>query len=486
MLTPLVLTQLLCAAVLALSGIAKLREPQASRDAFIALRLPQWLAAGPAPRLLPYAELVLAVGLLAGRGWMLVLFTGATALLFVAYLVVIGRALRFDEPVHCNCFGKIGDHSVSVRTLIRNWLLVVAAAGALFGALGGVAVVPVLTGPGAGSVWGWLIAALLCVAVGVLILGRGVPEAAPSAPAAATGAARPLPELLVTDVDTGAQLDLRSLGSDGPVALVTVTFGCGPCLRVAGQIPVWRAAGLPVRTLVRHTHTRLFPDQDGLGALEDHTGQVIPELFGIQAPAAYVVRDGRIEAGPAIGEEAVADLVRTLATDPDQVVDLGYDPFRLPEDEPASAPQETDEQEYVRSLIPDVVLLDREQQPTTLRTLALERAQLVITINCYCGPAMTALHRVARYREQLPQLGVRVLTSVDLTLIDDLDPEVLATSVYDHQQITHRALGITGSPAAVLLGADGLLAGGPVTGPDEVDAFVAEIVAQFAEAEVEG
>ncbi|WP_162143194.1 MauE/DoxX family redox-associated membrane protein [Granulicoccus phenolivorans] len=483
MLTPLVLTQLLCAAVLALSGIAKLREPRASRDAFVALRLPDRLAAGAAPLLLPYAELVLAAGLLVTRGRLLAVVAGATGLLFVAYLVVIARALRFTEPVHCNCFGKIGDHSVSIRTLIRNVLLVLAAGAALLGALGGVAVIPVLTGPGAGSVWGWVAVAVLVAAVAVLILGRPAPEPEPVVEAApvdervpvaeAAPVERRLPDEVVTDSRTGALVRLRELGADGPMVLVTLTSGCGPCQRVAAQLPGWRAAGLPVRALVRLGATRLFPDPGGLAALEDHTGRVIPLVFGYHAPAAYLVgADGVLLAGPARGEDAVAALVGSLGEGP------AYDPFRLPEDEPS----EVGEEDYFRAPIPDVVLIDRDRQPTTLRSLAMLRAQLLVTVNCYCGPAMFTLARVADYRDRLPALDVRVLSSVDLARVPNLDPGVLASSVYDHDQIAHRALGITSSPAAVLIGADGLLAGGPVLGPEEVDAFIAEVEAQFAAA----
>ena len=73
--TPLVL----CAAVLLVSGVAKLREPQATRDAFVALRLPRRLADSPAPALLPWGELALGVLLLVGVGWVLLLATVATS-----------------------------------------------------------------------------------------------------------------------------------------------------------------------------------------------------------------------------------------------------------------------------------------------------------------------------------------------------------------------------------------------------------------------
>ena len=41
---------------------------------------------------------------------------------------------------------------------------------------------------------------------------------------------------------------------------------------------------------------------------------------------------------------------------------------------------------------------------------------------------------------------------------------------------------VAGSPVAVLLGADGLLAGGPVHGVAEIEQFVADIAEQLGEA----
>ena len=66
------LGNLTCAVLLAISGVSKLRAKQETRDAFHALRLPEWLRRSPAPLLLPWAELVLAVVLVFGSGWVLV------------------------------------------------------------------------------------------------------------------------------------------------------------------------------------------------------------------------------------------------------------------------------------------------------------------------------------------------------------------------------------------------------------------------------
>ena len=86
---------------------------------------------------------------------------------------------------------------------------------------------------------------------------------------------------------------------------------------------------------------------------------------------------------------------------------------------------------------------------------------------------------MARWRERLPQLEVRLLSSMKPeTLPDDLRPD--GAVAYDHAGVAQRALALNGSPTAVLLGADGLLAGGPVEGVAEIEQFVADIADQLA------
>ena len=52
----------------------------------------------------------------------------------------------------------------------------------------------------------------------------------------------------------------------------------------------------------------------------------------------------------------------------------------------------------------------------------------------------------------------------------------------DHEWAMLKAVGGYGTPSAVLLGADGLLAGGPLGGADEVREFVGEIIGNLEEA----
>jgi hypothetical protein len=98
------------------------------------------------------------------------------------------------------------------------------------------------------------------------------------------------------------------------------------------------------------------------------------------------------------------------------------------------------------------------------------------------------LNAVGAWRATLEEtLSVRTLVRTD--------PAGLAPSVRDRagdslardvEGNLAAALGATSSPAAVLLGADGLLAGGPVLGAEDVTALVEEIIEQIAQARANG
>jgi hypothetical protein len=73
--------------------------------------------------------------------------------------------------------------------------------------------------------------------------------------------------------------------------------------------------------------------------------------------------------------------------------------------------------------------------------------------------------------------------------LDTLPANVTAPGVpawFDVEDGATHTFAPTGRPAAVLLGADGLLAGGPVAGSIAVTEFVADIVAELAENNASG
>jgi hypothetical protein len=83
------------------------------------------------------------------------------------------------------------------------------------------------------------------------------------------------------------------------------------------------------------------------------------------------------------------------------------------------------------------------------------------------------MERRETYRRLMPEVEVRLLLTEPVTSrwTEPDEPQ----SLHDENGYVGESLGYGGTPSAVLLGADGLLAGGPVTGDRAVDRFVDEI-----------
>lgn len=491
MLSFLVVPVLLCAAVLIVSGAAKVSDPTATRDAFTALRLPRTLAASPAPVLLPWAEIALGVVLLLARGWLLGLAAAATAALFVAYLVVVVRALGFDEPVNCHCFGTLGEATLSRRTVVRNGVLVATAVLAILAALGGVSV-PGAVAASPAATLGWVAMAALAGAVALLVLGRG-PDAAGAGPSLEGPT---VPSFTLVEAASGTPVHSWNL-PEGPTLLLFLSRGCGPCERVAADLDDWVAAapGVRFRAVVNDAASDALQGWGGESlardALLDPRGNVLA-IHRLGTPTGLLVGPhGALLRPVLVGEDTLRALVSELsgAPDADRPGGVGRDGHAdevvlgsgTADPTPTTAADQVpDEDDFERSPIPAALVLDGAQ-PLTLQELGAQKAQLLVSVTCLCGGSSQAIDQVAGWQERLPLLDVSLLSSMPA---DELPlPRTGAARVlYDHAGLAQRALGMPGSPQAILLGADVLIAGGPVTGLAEIEEFVGDIEAQLAEA----
>lgn len=477
--------------ILAVSAVAKFRAPQETRDAFVALRLPEWLRRSPAPALLPWAELVLAVALFIGIGWLLIVASVLSVALFAAYAVIIGRALNFDEPVRCACFGKLGSGDVSNRTFARNVLLFLTAVLGLVGAWFGVSLYTL-----SGVELGWVALALLTAAVATITLGGyGSDSSGPVVEASSPN----VRHLVLTDVAEKKRVRLGDLATRGNgVVLVFLMSGCGACEQLVEDLPRLRSDN-PERLIVpvRPSDQASDPKWEGLTDLhEDWSSNIAKLLVGELMPTALELDARGTVVAKASGAKEIGELISGIAAgsaEPEPAVAVEPQAETQPSVEPApvpepplppdpSAPEEDDGlEEYEREEIPDAVVIRSDHQPFTLKELAGQQAQLLVAVNCRCAPARQAMTSVEDWARRLPVVETRLMPSIKLT--EGEVAEVVAESaVYDHRGFAAKALGATGQVAAVLLGADGLLAGGPVTGLDEVEGFVADIEAQIGPA----
>lgn len=165
---------------------------------------------------------------------------------------------------------------------------------------------------------------------------------------------------------------------------------------------------------------------------------------------------GALLAGWVVGDRAPGPGLRDVTEDADHAEDL----------------------DYVRRPIPPLMLASREG-PVALAALAQERAQLLVWVACGCARSHEAVALVRDWRGRMP--------GVDVRLVSTLEPESTVAIFGDREGWLHdprgqalALLGVQADPVGLLLGADGLLAGGPVEGLDELADFGAQIVEQLS------
>lgn len=142
---------------------------------------------------------------------------------------------------------------------------------------------------------------------------------------------------------------------------------------------------------------------------------------------------------------------------------------------PVTAPAfEGDPEEYIRVRTPAVPVKLADGTTENLRALASRGPILLLAVSETCGSCTPVIERAAAYRELLPEVSVRLLLTTA--------PERSALASRDEPQTLHDPFGyVSGSiddwatPTAVLLGLDGMLAGGPVTGHPAIEEFVGDI-----------
>ncbi|MGP5078454.1 MauE/DoxX family redox-associated membrane protein [Brachybacterium alimentarium] len=360
MTTLLITAPILLSLTLLFSGLAKLGARQGTEDAMTSLRIPLRSFHPSVASVLPVVEIVLALAVWIPFVPLQVMASVVIALLMLTYLLIIARALSWEETVECSCFGTLASPTVSRTTLIRNIVL---------------------------SVLGVL---------GVIAAGSG----------------------LMTHTLVRQPLALLGLGTVLILAVLVTALAIG------GTTPE-----------------------------ADET-----------APAAEGAHDAQAAGGAA---------TRAQFTDSDDVDGL---------------PEEDELLDYERDRIPAGVLQRSDGSLMTLRQLASHRAALLVFVSEGCGPCERVLDQMPRWIEDLsPFLQVKAVLSRPVDqLRERTTGRVGEHALHDVQFSAREALGGRGAPSAVLLGADGLLAGGPVSGGSTVIEFVDEIWEQLQQAQAEG
>lgn len=145
---------------------------------------------------------------------------------------------------------------------------------------------------------------------------------------------------------------------------------------------------------------------------------------------------------------------------------------------------ENGEEQYVRMPIPYAALYLENGRHTNLRALAKNQARMLVFVSATCAGCVKFLKTMASWQERLPHVALHPvyssLDSLQTSRNAGTLPEGL-TPLIDRDAGARANFG-NGVPLAVVLGADGLIAGGPVAGVEEVEALLTDIEEQFAEA----
>ena len=146
----------------------------------------------------------------------------------------------------------------------------------------------------------------------------------------------------------------------------------------------------------------------------------------------------------------------------------------------APQPQVDASGEYVRSPIPAAAVLTEEKDLVLLSTASQRAAHLLVFLSPAAAPASGSGRSSRGGTRSSPGRGPsrcrRAAEVVETGL-----PFLKGYAWFDPHGLARKEFG-AGNPSAVLLGADGYLAGGPVHGEDAVREFVAGISEQLSEA----
>lgn len=286
----------------------------------------------------PTAELLIAIGVWLPWRPLAAVASFAGLVMMLIFTVVIARALRFPDAVHCSCFGTLGSPTVTTSTLARNITLSAAALIAFLFALlspglyPGISLIidPLST---------FLLVALLIVAALLthLILGgtnrlAGEADDSPAKPAtSATGAAHdeeteeeldylrtPIPYATLFDANDEPHT-LRELASTHAVMLFFLSPGCGACTLVSPHIAQWKDELDPtVRVITVFTSElaslpEAMKNEVGETAMQEKKGEVA-QLFELHGRPSVVLlgADGLLAGGPVTGTNKVKQFVEDV------------------------------------------------------------------------------------------------------------------------------------------------------------------------------
>jgi hypothetical protein len=195
---------------------------------------------------------------------------------------------------------------------------------------------------------------------------------------------------------------------------------------------------------------------------------------------AHLDDSGPLHAMPRMGAGGWGWLAAVLASGVTVLLTVG--PTERTPGRAAGVDDDAELEDYLRTPTPAVPVTLSDGSVRSLRALSATRPQLLLFVSTTCGLCHRIIERAPEWREALPMLDVRLVYVMPRPGDDQtVDENADELTVYDPERWAHDTLGLQGTPSAVALGVDGLLAGGPVAGPDDVETFVADLTAELSQ-----
>ncbi|WP_291048157.1 MauE/DoxX family redox-associated membrane protein [Herbiconiux sp.] len=318
------------AAVLLVSGTAKVGRSEQTLRMLGELRMPAALRHPAIAAAVPFAEIALGGALLVTQGLAFTVVTAGAVLVFCVFLTLTVLVLVRHETVVCACFGGTSSRPIDRWSVARNVLFVLASLVVLVIADDGVIAGLVAFDPaewiafGSGALVLTALVAAALVVRGVRTRGPAAAVAPPSfAGTGSDGPGRdgepwPIPGLEVTS-SAGRAVPLMAIAVSRPTLLLLLSADCTPCGRVADRIPQWErefrgAVDIAVLTsdspeAIRRAH----PDLDATFYYGYRSLMTAARIGGV--PSALLLgTDRMVAAGPAQGSVEVQDLVRDVVS----------------------------------------------------------------------------------------------------------------------------------------------------------------------------
>lgn len=493
------------AAVFVLSACAKFIDRDGFLSSLTAFGIPGGLRPALAA-LIPAVELLIAGGLLpAVSAWFGAV--GALGLLAV-FTVVITVSLARGRRPECHCFGQLSSAPVGWGSVVRNVVLIAAAAvvtaagpahagssmvawagrlslGEVFGLAAGVLVLALFCG----QTWmfvhvmrqnGRLL--LRLDAVEAALAGAGVPMVG-SPPAGAHRGLRlgaPAPAFAVARLGGGTSAMTELLSPGKPLALAFVDPRCGPCTALVPELARWERELADRLTLAVVTVGTVGANEPKFGGhglrhvLLQKDREVSESYQAYGTPAMVLVgADGTIKSPVAAGRDAIRVLMTSVTgTQPRPAAANGQKRPNVVAGDGNGAHGSSLAHDHPRAgqAAPSIRLPDLDGTQAKLPAVA-GHATLVLFWNPACHFCQEMLEDLRTWEASRPE------TSPDLLVVStgsagaNRAMGLRATVLLDAGFETGRAFGAAGTPSAVLVDENWRLASAVAAGATAVMAL---------------